>query len=189
MPSRQSWSKTIASLPSSMSRSLRMSSISRNDASSLISGIWWVSKRPCPGPVLAPDLEGEIGEACSLVAPVWKWATSYELFLVLDRVVRVAGPLPRADVGEVVVVAQGLAVVGLVLGAEVPAAALLAVECVLAHQHAEFEEVVDAAGLLQRLVELVSEPVTFRSFLNSSWSAGISDSAFSRPFALRSMPQ
>ena len=39
MPSRQSWSKTIASLPSSISRSLRMSSISRNDASSLIDGI------------------------------------------------------------------------------------------------------------------------------------------------------
>ena len=37
MPSRQSWSNTIASLPSAISRSLRMSSISRNDASSLIS--------------------------------------------------------------------------------------------------------------------------------------------------------
>ena len=39
MPSRQSWSNTIAALPSSISRSFRMSSISRNDASSLISGI------------------------------------------------------------------------------------------------------------------------------------------------------
>ena len=37
MPSRQSWSNTIASLPSAISRSLRMSSSSRNDASSLIS--------------------------------------------------------------------------------------------------------------------------------------------------------
>ncbi len=33
-----------------------------------------------------------------------------------------------------------------------PAAALLAVERVAAHQHPEFEEVVDAAGLLERLV-------------------------------------
>ena len=39
MPSRQSWSKTIASLPSSIRRSLRMSSSSRNEASSLISSI------------------------------------------------------------------------------------------------------------------------------------------------------
>ena len=36
MPSRQSWSKTIASLPSLISCSLSTSSISRNDASSLI---------------------------------------------------------------------------------------------------------------------------------------------------------
>ena len=39
MPSRQSWSKTIASLPSAISRSLSTSSSSRNDASSLISSI------------------------------------------------------------------------------------------------------------------------------------------------------
>ena len=38
MPSRQSWSKAIGSLPSAMSRSLTMSSISRNDISSLMSG-------------------------------------------------------------------------------------------------------------------------------------------------------
>ena len=36
MPSRQSWSNVIASLPSAMSRSLRRSSSSRNDASSEI---------------------------------------------------------------------------------------------------------------------------------------------------------
>ena len=66
---------------------------------------------------------------------------------------RVAGPLPRRDVGEVLVVAQRLALLGLVLGAEVAAAALLALEGVAAHQHAELEEVVDPAGLLQRLVD------------------------------------
>ena len=36
MPSRQSWSNVKGSVPSSVSRSLTMSSISRNDASSLM---------------------------------------------------------------------------------------------------------------------------------------------------------
>ena len=77
---------------------------------------------------------------------------------------------------------MGLALVGLVLGAEVAAAALLAVEGVAAHQLAELEEVVDAAGLLERLVDARRRlPVTSRSFLNSSCRAGISDSAFSSP--------
>ena len=44
----------------------------------------------------------------------------------------------------------------LVLDAEVAAAALLADERVLAHQLAELEEVGDAAGLLERLVERVA---------------------------------
>ena len=52
-----------------------------------------------------------------------------------------------------VVVAQRLAVLGLVLDAEVAAAALLAVQRVEAQQLAELEEVGDAAGLLERLVE------------------------------------
>ena len=55
--------------------------------------------------------------------------------------------------GEVLVVALGLALVVLVLGPEVAAAALLALERVAAHQHAELEEVVDPAGLLERLVD------------------------------------
>ena len=38
MPSRQSWSNAIGSLPSSISRSLTTSSISRNDMSSLTPG-------------------------------------------------------------------------------------------------------------------------------------------------------
>ena len=54
---------------------------------------------------------------------------------------------------EVLVVALGLALVVLVLGAEVAAAALPALERVAAHQHAELEEVVDATGLLERLVD------------------------------------
>ncbi len=40
MPSRQSWSKTIGSFPSCSSRSLTMSSISRNDASGEMPSAW-----------------------------------------------------------------------------------------------------------------------------------------------------
>ena len=69
---------------------------------------------------------------------------------------RVAGPLPGGDVGEVLVVALGLALLGLVLGPEVAAAGLLAVEGVEAHQLGQLEEVVDPAGLLEGLVELVA---------------------------------
>ena len=79
-----------------------------------------------------------------------------ELFLVPRRCHRVAGPLPRRDVGEVLVVALGLAVLLLVLGAEVPTARFATLERVAAHQHPELEEVVDAAGLLERLVDAVT---------------------------------
>src|SRR5690606_25979926 len=79
-----------------------------------------------------------------------------QLFLVADRRHRVAGPLPGSYVGEVVVVALGLAFLVLVLGAEVAAAGFLALLGVAAHQHAELEEVVDATGLLERLVDALA---------------------------------
>ena len=60
-----------------------------------------------------------------------------------------AGELPAGDVAEVVVVAGRFAVFGLVLLAEVAAAALVAVQRVDAHQLGQFEEVGDPAGLLQ----------------------------------------
>ena len=75
-----------------------------------------------------------------------------EGLLVAGGAGRVAGPLPGGDVGEVLVVALGLALVGLVLGPEVAAAGLLAGEGVLAHELGELEEVVDPTGLLERLV-------------------------------------
>ena len=46
MPSRQSWSNTMASLPSWIRRSLSTSSSSRNEDSSLISSMWWLSNCP-----------------------------------------------------------------------------------------------------------------------------------------------
>src|SRR3954468_15340831 len=66
-----------------------------------------------------------------------------------DRRRAVAGVLPDRDVAEVDVVAHALAV-GLVLDAEVPAAALLADLGVAAHELGELEEVGDPAGLLER---------------------------------------
>jgi len=60
--------------------------------------------------------------------------------------------LPHRGVAEVLVVALGFAVI-LPFLAEVAAARLAALERVAAQQLAELEEVGDAAGLLQLLVE------------------------------------
>ncbi len=72
-----------------------------------------------------------------------------ERFLVQRRPLADALELPRADEREVLVVAQRLALLGLVLDAEVPAAALLALERVETDELGELEEVGDAARLLQ----------------------------------------
>src|SRR4029077_16720810 len=52
IPSRQSWSNAIGSLPSCISRSFTTSSISRNDMSGLTPGTSCVSKAPA---VSGPD--------------------------------------------------------------------------------------------------------------------------------------
>ena len=64
-----------------------------------------------------------------------------EDFAVQDGRSALRGPLPGGDVGEVVVVAQGLTLGGLALRAEVPATALVAVEGVDAHELGELDEV------------------------------------------------
>src|SRR5207342_892700 len=76
-----------------------------------------------------------------------------EVLLVEDGGLARARVLPGGDIGEVLVVALGLAVVGLALGPEMAAAALGAVQRIEAHELRELEEVRDAAGLLQRLVQ------------------------------------
>ncbi len=78
-----------------------------------------------------------------------------ELLFVQHRGSADAGEFPRGDVAEVLVVASGFALFGLILLPEVAAAALVAVQGVDAHQLAEFEEVGHAAGLLEGLVELL----------------------------------
>ena len=81
------------------------------------------------------------------------------------------------DVGEVLVVALRLAVLGLVLDPEVAAAATPRGARASRHiSSAELEEVGDPAGLLERLVDAVAvaeRPA--RPCWNSSRSAGISD--------------
>jgi hypothetical protein len=76
-----------------------------------------------------------------------------EGLLVQHRRVRVARPLPRRRVGEVLVVSPSLSVLRLVLGPEVATAALLAVERIPAHEHGQLEEVVDPSRLLEGLVD------------------------------------
>ncbi len=77
-----------------------------------------------------------------------------EFFLVFDGSLVIALELPDADVGVLVVVAEGFAI-HLVLDAEVTTAGLVAVEGVVAHQLGEFEVIGDAAGALEFGIELV----------------------------------
>ena len=68
----------------------------------------------------------------------------------------VLGPqiLPGGHIGEELVITQRLAILGLILLPEMPAARLLPVERVQAHQLPQLQEVRHPAGLLQRLIQL-----------------------------------
>src|SRR5690606_22871502 len=152
IPSRQSCSKAIGSWPSSVSRSFTRSSISRNDMCSEMSSAWYRTKRPA---WLGPSCR----QTCRvsfilLVAPLGELhVLELEGLHVAARPLAAAAELPDGPVRVVVVVAPGLPVGGRVLGAVVRAARLVALERVVAHHLGELEEVGDAAGLLERLVE------------------------------------
>ena len=64
--------------------------------------------------------------------------------------------LPRADIGEVLVVTHRFAVIRLVLGTEVAAAGFFAVQGVLGQNFGELEEVGQTTGVLQLLVGFAS---------------------------------
>ena len=99
-------------------------------------------------------------------------------------------PLPRGDVREVVVVAERLAVLGLVLDPEVPAAALLAVAGVAARAARRTRgSRRPGPAFSSDWLNVSFSPSTRTSDQNSSRSAGISPSALSRLSALRAMPQ
>src|SRR5690606_14149623 len=86
----------------------------------------------------------------SLVAPRRQLdVLEMQRLLVADRRLVVALVLPHRDVGELLVVAEGLAVGGLVLLAEVAAAGLLARERVADHEFGELEEVGHTARALE----------------------------------------
>src|SRR6516164_9543706 len=98
---------------------------------------------------------------------MWRWTwinllvtadTRFHLFvsqrlLVQRRRAPVAGELPGGDVHVMLVVPLGLAVRELVLLAEMAAARFIAFERVQAQQLRELEEIGDAPGSLQRLVQ------------------------------------
>src|SRR4051812_30841310 len=96
---------------------------------------------------------GDVGSG-SLIAPLLHLDVLIDQwFLVQDGFATVAAPLPGRHVGDLVVVSQGLAVLGLRLGPEVTATGLAALQGVDAHQLTELDEVGHPAGLFERLVE------------------------------------
>ena len=130
MPSRQSWSNTIASLPSAIRRSLRTSSSSRNEASSLISSIvvGLEAARRRRGRPGARSCSVRLRRALrSLVAPGLEVDDLVLELLPRGAIGAIGSPVHShaATWAKLLVVAQRLALLGLVLGAEVPAAALL----------------------------------------------------------------
>src|ERR1019366_9787460 len=105
------------------------------------------------GTGLAPYLQGDVHRELPsrlLVGPLSEMhVLELERFLVEFGIGVVACVLPRGDVREVLVVAEGFSVVGLMFDAEVTAAALLAVQRVPAQQLSELEEVSDSPRLLK----------------------------------------
>src|SRR5262245_26062635 len=114
MPSRQSWSNAIGSLPSTIKRSLTRSSISRNDMSGLTPGTSYVSKPPfafgdgCSHAVrVMVKVSADIAPVSLLVRTSRRVGVlELELLLVEDRFLTDARELPGRDIGEVLVVTQ-----------------------------------------------------------------------------------
>jgi hypothetical protein len=67
-----------------------------------------------------------------------------------------AGVAPRCHVAEVLVVALRLAIRGLILLAEMPAARFVALQSVDAQQLAVLELVSDASGFFEALIQIVA---------------------------------
>jgi hypothetical protein len=73
----------------------------------------------------------------------------HKFFNVALRFHWVTCPLECSDMTELLVIALGFAFWGLVLGTEVCAAAFFTCKSVLTHCHAQLEEVVNTASLLE----------------------------------------
>src|SRR5512143_1175789 len=112
--------------------------------------------RTCPGPRGRPAARRG-ARGASLVAPLGEVdVLEGERLLVRPRGGAHAFPLPGGRVGEAGIVALRLAVGGLVLLAEMPAAGFLALQGVLAHQLGELHEVRHAPGAFQRLIQVLA---------------------------------
>jgi hypothetical protein len=171
-----------------MSCSFTRSSISRNDESSLMSvglvGLETAGERPVR-PVARPSASGSLvaplGELDALeVEPRRAWS-ELGIFPSTPRPTRARSSRRRACASPSSVC---------VLLAEVSAAGLLAVERVDGTSAAASSK--KSATRWTFSSELLSElpaPTTLTSDSNSAFSAGISESAFSRPTRLRAMPQ
>src|SRR5258707_1070759 len=98
---------------------------------------------PSPQPpfLLAPLRGMHFVELERLLVELWLLSHAFEL--------------PRCDIREVLVVAQGLALGRLALFAEVPTARLFALERVERQQFGELEIVGHAAGVFEALVQVV----------------------------------
>src|SRR5579883_238431 len=90
-----------------------------------------------------------------LVTPLRRMHVLEPQRLLIEKRRIAAVVLPRRDVAEAGVVAQRLPVGSLVLLAEMRAAGFVAVQRVDAHQLGQFKEIGDAAGLFQRLIDLL----------------------------------
>src|SRR5437763_16704739 len=77
-------------------------------------------------------------------------------FLVQNRLLAGPGVFPCRDIRELVVIPQRLSFGSLVLLPEMAAARLVALQCVEAHQFSEFQEVGDASGILESLIQLLA---------------------------------
>src|SRR5205085_2917214 len=67
-------------------------------------------------------------------------------------------PLPCGNIGEVFVIAQGLALRRLTLHSEMSATGFHALERIDAHEFAQLEEIRNAAGLFERLIQFLTRP-------------------------------
>src|SRR5680860_32170 len=151
IPSRQSWSNATGSRPSAASRSFKTSNISRNDMSGLMSAMSCSSNEPgTSGPAWRHTRSLRCIDDPLLIAALGELDVVEGQRLLVEHGRRSdALELPRAHVREVLVVAERLALFGLMLHAEVTAAALFAVARVEAHQLGELEEVRHAPGSLE----------------------------------------
>ena len=147
IPSRQSESKAMGSSPSDIKDSLTTSNISRKDMSWCMSLASYETKPPGSSAFFAAT---HSRSGSLLVAPLGHFD-----FLIIQRFLMESWSmvftlmLPCGNVGEIIVVAQCLAIFSLVFGSEMPTTGFLPVQGVSAKQLGKFHEIRHTGSLLQ----------------------------------------